>query len=384
MTPEPFTISVPESTLDDLRDRLSRIRWPMDLDNEDWKYGTSGSYLRPLMEYWGDGFDWRAVESEINAFENYRVEIEGVPIHFLRQRSSSPDAVPLLLMHGWPWTFWDFRDFIRELADPEANEPAFDIVVPSLPGFGFSSPIEVTGIGAAGAARMMNTLMTRVLGFDRFALLGGDWGAVIGQRMAMEFPENLIGAHLSRYRRPAGTVVGLSTATADDYGPSEVGDFERDQRGMRMAASHGTVHTMDPQTLAYALEDSPVGLASWLIERRRAWSDCDGDLDSVMTRDDLLTLCTIYWVTSTIGSAMRFYWETAHEAPPAIGEGKVITCPLAIGVLPADVNALPRKFAEEDTNLVRWTRYPRGGHFGPAEVPELLAEDLRSFVNQIR
>lgn len=378
--PEAYEIRVPEAVLADLRARLAATRWPRDADNADWKYGASAAYLRSLVDYWLEGYDWRAAESQMNAFENYRVVIDDVPIHFLRQRSSRPDAVPLLLLHGWPWTFWDYRDMVLPLSEPPADQPAFDVIVPSLPGFGFSSPMETTGVGAAGAAGIMRTLMKQVLGFERFVVLGGDWGAVIGQRMAMDHPEDLIGVHLSRYRRPAGTAVGLSNATAADYGPAEAGEFDRDQAGARLTASHATVHTLDPQTLAFALEDSPVGLAAWLIERRRAWSDCAGDIERSHSRDDLLTLVTIYWATSTIGSSMRFYWETAHEPAPVRGAGRVIECPVAIAVLPADISALPRTFAEEDTNLVRWTRLPRGGHFGPFEVPDLMVEDVRAFV----
>ncbi|MBK1787124.1 epoxide hydrolase family protein [Prauserella cavernicola] len=390
MTPrvEQFAIEASDSELDDLRRRLRSTRWAADPHNDDWRYGTSRAYLAPLVQYWIDEYDWRAQEARMNRFEHYRVELDGVPVHFLYRRGAGPAPVPLLLTHGWPWTFWDFADMIEPLADPEAwggqAGDDFDVVIPSLPGFGYSSPLTVPGIGVAATARLWRRLMREVLGYERFAALGGDFGAVVTQRMAQDFPADLIGVHLSRYRRPAGAAgVGVSVAGPQDYGPDEAGDHERDRAGAALVASHLAVHSHDPQTLAFALSDSPVGLASWLLERRRNWSQCGGDLESVYSRDDLLTGVMIYWLTGTIGSSMRYYWESAREdAPPP--ENSRIEVPLAIGVLPGDVSALPRLHAEQDTDLRRWTRYPRGGHFGPAEVPELIVADLREFFRALR
>lgn len=385
---ERFTIETPAGDLEELRRRLSSTRWAADPHNVDWKYGTSRSYLEPLVRYWIDEFDWRAQEAKMNRFEHYRVELDGVPIHFLYRRGVGPAPMPLLLTHGWPWTFWDYAEMIEPLADPAATggDPAdsFDVIVPSLPGFGYSSPLTVPGIGAVATARLWRRLMREVLGYERFAAMGGDFGAVVTQRMAHDFPWDLIGVHLSRYRRPAGVAgVGVSVAGPQDYGEDEAGDFERDRAGAALTASHLAVHSNDPQTLAFALNDSPVGLASWLLERRRNWSQCGGDLESVYSRDQLLTTVMIYWLTGTIGSSMRYYWESAREDAPPPANPR-IDVPLAVGVLPGDVSALPRRHAEEDTNLRRWTRYPRGGHFGPAEVPELIVEDLREFLRDLR
>ncbi|WP_345527676.1 epoxide hydrolase family protein [Nocardioides endophyticus] len=386
--PQRFTIDVPEAVLKDLRHRLAATRWSDDPGNDDWRYGTSSAYLRSLVEYWLDGYDWRAHEARMNRFEHYRVEIDNVPIHFLRRGGTGADPVPLLLTHGWPWTFWDFAEMIEPLADPAAHgggpRDGFDLVVPSLPGFGFSSPLTRTGVGAATTAGLWSRLMTEVLGYERYGAMGGDFGAVVTQRLAHERPDELIGVHLTRYRRPSGAAgVAAVTGGREDYGPDEQGDYERDRAGAALTASHLAVHTHDPQSLAIGLHDSPVGLAAWLLERRRSWSDCGGDLESVYTKDELITTIMLYWVTGTIGSSLRYYWETAREDRPLTG-GARIDVPLAVGVLPGDVSALPRRHAEEDTDLRQWTRLPRGGHFGPAEVPDLLVADLRDFFRPLR
>ncbi|MDT9592139.1 epoxide hydrolase [Nocardioides zeae] len=381
---ERFVVDVPDADVEDLRDRLRRTRWGDDPGNEDWAYGTPRSYLEPLVRYWAEEYDWRRHEDAINAHPHARATLDGVRVHYLHRRGVGPAPMPLLLTHGWPWTFWDFAKMIDPLTNPAAHggDPAdaFEVVVPSLPGFGFSSPLTRTGVGAGATAGLWRSLMRDVLGHRRFGAMGGDFGAVVTQRMAQEDDGALVGVHLTRYRRPAGTAgVAASVAGPDDYGPDEAGDHARDQAGATLVASHLAVHSHDPQTLAHALHDSPVGLASWLLERRRAWSD--GELDDVYTRDELLTTISLYWFTRTIGSSMRYYRDTALEGPAPAGR---IDVPVAIGVLPRDVSALPRRHAEEDTDLRRWTRFPRGGHFGPAEVPELLVEDLREFFRPLR
>lgn len=386
--PEQFTIDVADDVLDDLRWRLANTRWSPDPGNDDWRYGTSRAYLETLVEYWLDAYDWRVHETRMNRFEHHRVELDGVPIHFLRSPGVGPSPVPLVLTHGWPWTFWDFAEMLEPLSDPAAHggDPAdaFEVIVPSLPGFGFSSPLARTGVGAATTAGLWSRLMTDVLGHQRYGAMGGDFGAVVTQRLAHDHPDELIGVHLTRYRRPSGSAgVAASVGGRDDYARDEMGDYERDQAGAALTASHLAVHTRDPQSLAHGLHDSPVGLAGWLLERRRNWSDCDGDLESVYSRDQLITTIMLYWVTGTIGSSLRYYWETALEDRPLAG-GTRIDVPVAVGVLPRDVSALPRRHAEEDTDLRRWTRFPRGGHFGPAEVPDLLVEDLRAFFRPLR
>ncbi|MCW2495317.1 epoxide hydrolase family protein [Jatrophihabitans sp.] len=388
--PEQFRIDIPEVTLADLAERLRRTRWPTDPENEDWRYGTSRAYLEPFVQYWLTEYDWRAQEAAMNRFDHFRVVIDGVPVHYLLRRGTGPNPVPLLLTHGWPWTFWDLNQVIEPLADPGAHggDPAdaFDVVVPSLPGFAFSSPLRQTGVGVARTAELWRTLMRDVLGYQRFGAQGSDFGAVVTQRLAEDHPEDIVGVHLSRYKRPAGSATpGASAVRPEDYGPDEAGDFERNAAGLALAASHLAVHTNDPQSLAYGLTDSPAALAAWILERRRSWSDNDGDIEQAFTRDHLITTLMLYWVTDTVGSSLRFYWETAREgARPPHGGEQVVTVPVAVGVMPKDVQAMPRRHAEEDTDLRRWTRFPRGGHFGAAEVPDLMVEDLRAFFRPLR
>lgn len=390
--PDRFTVAIPDSAIDDLKRRLSTTRWAPDFGNDDWRYGTSRAYLESFLAYWRDEYDWRAAEAAMNRFDHYRVVIDGVPVHYIHSRATGRDPVPLILTHGWPWTFWDLAPVIGPLADPAAHggDPTdgFDVVVPSLPGFGFSSPLTTTGIGATATAHLWRRLMHDVLGYPRFGAQGADFGAIVTQQMAMLSSEDLIGVHLSRYKRPAGRR-GMTTGSVspEDYGPDEEGEWERQQRAMPLAASHLAVHTHDPQSLAYGMHDSPVALAAWILERRRAWSDNDGDLEAAFDREFLATTLTLYWLTETFASSVRLYWETAGEEPidlPKGKEGKVISAPTAIGVLPRDVIVLPRKHAEEDTDLRRWTKFSAGGHFGPKEVPDLLVEDLRAFFRPLR
>lgn len=385
--PERFEIAVADEVLEDLARRLRATRWPTDPGNEDWRYGTNRRWLEELVAYWLDGYDWRAQEAALNRFDHYRVTLDGVPVHYLHRRGVGPDPMPLVLTHGWPWTFWDFGGVIEALADPASHggDPAdaFEVVVPSLPGYGFSTPLTRTGVTVRTTAALWVRLMADVLGHQRFGAHGGDWGASVSAQLGHEFPEHLVGVHLSL---PVLMKVSYySGLRAEDYGPGEEGWFDRMQRRMATAASHVAVQSQDPQTLAYALNDSPVGLASWLLERRRLWSDHQGDVFDALSRDFLLTSVMLYWVTGSIGSTMRFYWENwrqprrlVHDRTPSI------EVPTAMAVFPNDLVFVPRRLAEEHTNLARWTEMPRGGHFAAAEEPDLVVDDLRAFFRPLR
>ena len=385
--PEPFTIAVPDSVLEDLQQRLDRTRWPRDPGNDDWRYGTNRAWLQDLVAYWRDGYDWRVHEAEMNRFEHFRVVLDDVPIHFIRRRGEGPAPIPIILTHGWPWTFWDFAGVIDALADPAAHggDPAdaFDVIVASLPGYGFSVPLERTGVTVRTTAALWVRLMREVLGYDRFAAHGGDWGASVTAQLGHEFPEHLIGVHLSL---PVLLRVSYySGLSAEDYAPEEAGWFEKMQTRMATAASHVAVHTADPQTLAYALNDSPVGLAAWILERRRAWSDHTGDVYDALSRDFLLTNVTLYWVTESIGSTMRYYWENWRQSVRVVHDRiPAIEAPTGMAVFPNDLVFVPRRLAEEYTNLVHWTVMPRGGHFAAAEEPDLIVEDLRAMFRALR
>jgi len=386
-TPEPFEISIPDAELEDLRSRLSKWRRAADFANDDWRYGTNGEYLATLVDYWIDEYDWRAHEARINEFDHFRVAIDDIPIHYLHVRGQGPDPIPLVMTHGWPWTFWDFEKVLRPLSDPAAfgGDPAdaFDLIVPSLPGFGFSSPLEQSGVGFARTAELWHELMHNVLGYERYAAQGGDWGSLVTAAIGHLASDHLIGVHESM-----GGFLDLDYGAipADDYAPEERDWAERVARRTPAVTSHMAAHTTDPQTLAFALNDSPVGLAAWIVERRRAWSDCGGDVERRFSKDDLLTTLSIYWHTRTIGTSMRFYWESMGEARwhPVHDHSPAVPTPSGFAIFLEDNILVPRKTAERYANVQRWTVMPRGGHFAPAEEPELLIDDIRAFFRELR
>jgi pimeloyl-ACP methyl ester carboxylesterase len=386
MTPEPFEIHIDGALLEDLRGRLARTRFAPDFGNDDWRYGVPGGYLAELVEYWHTQYDWRSHEAAMNEFSHFRVELEGVPIHFLHQPGNGPAPIPLVLTHGWPWSFWDFRDVIGPLSDPGAHggDPAdaFDVVVPSLPGFGFSSPLTRTGVNLGFVAGLWDRLMRECLGYERYGAQGGDWGALVTATLGHRHADHLYGVHES--------LIGLlgfdyASVGPDAFGEGEEGWWDNVVAKSSTIGSHMAVHSSDPQTLAYGLHDSPAGLLAWMIERRRAWSDCDGDVESVFSRDDLLTLASLYWLTGTIGTSMRFYWENAR-APfePVHDREPACETPTGFAVFPRDVLLVPRRLAERHANIVHWSVMPRGGHFAPAEQPDLLVQDIRTFFRRGR
>lgn len=391
--PEPFTIHVEDELLDDLHRRIENTRWSPEIGNADWSYGANGSYLRSLSEYWLDGYDWRAEERAINRFSHYKVELEpGVPIHFIHVRGKGPSPLPIILSHGWPWTFWDWSDLIEPLTDPAKfggdAADAFDVIIPSLPGFGFSTPLGVSGITAPRVADLWHKLMHDVLKYDRYAAAGGDWGSFVTWELGTRYVPYLAGVYLSF--PPIWHAGGVENLKADDYAADESDWLRRTYRKWETAVSHLTVHSRDHQTLAWALNDSPIGLAAWLLERRRNWSDCGGQLESRYSRDFLLTNVMIYWVTQSIASSMQLYAEQyragsvsesnySEARPPARIEAAT-----GIGVYPEEVALLPRKVCEQAANLVYWNVLPEGGHFAPAEVPEIYSGELRRFFRALR
>jgi pimeloyl-ACP methyl ester carboxylesterase len=383
MKPSPFQVSIAEEKLIDLESRLRRTRWPAVVGEDGWAFGVPVAYMRELTDHWIDGFDWREQERAMNQLPQFTVEIDSTPIHFVHQKGVGPDPTPLLLTHGWPWSVWDFQKVIGPLTDPAAHggnpADAFDVVAPSLPGYGFSSPL-ARGVNIADTADLWLRLMRDVLGYDRFVAQGGDWGALVSGHLGHAYADDVLAVHLSI---PNVLSINWRALTRDDY-PGEEHLYDKMQERL-VHTSHLGVHTTDPQTLAFALEDSPVGLAAWMIDRRRNWSDCGGDVESVFDRDHLLMTATLYWATGTIASSMRFYWEAAHRRwAPAHDRLPVIEAPTAVARFPEDLIFAPRRLAEERANLQRWTEMPRGGHFAHMEAPDLLVEDLRDFVRPLR
>lgn len=389
MIAEPFAVAIPDEDLADLRARLGSVRWADDFGNGDWRYGVERGWLEEMIRYWRDDYDWRAQERAINRLPQFRVAIDGVPIHFVHVRGGGTNPVPLLLLHGWPWTFMDFHRLIGPLTDPVAHggdaADAFDLVIPSLPGHGFSMPLRQTGLDIPRHAAIFAKLMTGVLGYPRFGVGGGDWGAAISNYMAHAGPDEVIGLFATIPFYPG---LDLADLTDDAFAPDERWMLDRRAESAAAVVSHFTVQSTDPQTLAYALVDSPVGTAAWLWERRRAWSDCGGDPLAAYDRDFLCTLASIYWLTGTIGTSLRTYWEHAHAGglplKPLHDRTPAITAPAGYAVAPKEVMLVPRAFAERNTNLRRWSLLEKGGHFSFSEQPDLLTRELRAFFRPLR
>jgi pimeloyl-ACP methyl ester carboxylesterase len=377
-----FAVEVAEETLRDLRKRLERTRWPDEVEGAGWDYGTNLAYLRELVAYWRDQFDWRAQERAINQLHHYIAALDGCDIHFIHERGKGPNPLPLLLTHGWPGSFYEMHKLIPMLADPArfGADPAdaFDVVVPSIPGYGFSERPGRPGMARARIARMWDALMTQTLGYERFAAHGGDIGAGITTELGRSYPHDVIGIHL--------------TAVADPYlgpGAPELSATERayvalQERWEAEEGAYGHQQRTRPQTLAYGLNDSPVGLASWIVEKYRAWSDCGGDVERRFSKDELLTTITIYWATQTIGSSIRLYYESRRHPLPAFSAGERVTVPCGVALTTEAADHAPREWAERSYNVQRWTELERGGHFLALEEPELLAQELRAFFRPLR
>ncbi|CAN5227267.1 epoxide hydrolase [soil metagenome] len=379
----PFQVAIPESDLEDMKSRIRNTRWAPDFGNEDWGYGVERGWLEDMTRYWSEEFDWRDQERQINEFPQFMVEIDGIPIHFIHVKGKGPSPKPLILSHGWPWTFWDWRKVILPLSDPAAYggnaEDAFDIIVPSLPGFGFSVPLRDTNVGARKIADLWHLLMTDVLGYERYCAGGGDWGSTITGEIGHGYPESVIGVWLTLPNIPG---VKLWEITGDDFAPDEKWMWERSLDARPTIQSHSAVHRKEPQTIAYGLVDSPVGTAAWLWGRRRDWGDHNGDVLSLFDRDFLCTTASIYWLNKSIATSMRIYHDhyLGGQPPEARHDREVaIEVPTAFAVFPKELLLLPRQVAERKTNLVRWEVQPKGGHYPPSEQPELVIHELTEF-----
>jgi pimeloyl-ACP methyl ester carboxylesterase len=391
-TPEPFTLDVAQEVLDDLDERLGRVRWPDDPDNESWRFGVNRAYLEEFVGWWREKYDWRAVEAEINALPNYRVELDGQNVHYVHVPGVGPNPVPLVLTHGYPWSWWDYRKVIGPLAHPAAHggDPAdaFDVIVPSIPGYGFSTPMRRGGISAKATAGLWVRLVREVLGADRFVTAGGDWGAVISIMLGHLYPDDLRGVYV--------TLPNFAPALRNRFEGFELDDLEPDERAWyerewRQGARPGRpiVRTdrnlFAPQTDAYAGTDSPLALAVEIVDGRRRYGETNGDVESVFTREELVTNVMLYWVTETWASAKRFYWFTARDPVELVpGREPLVPVPTGVGLFPGEVFYVPKRFVERDANLVHWSPQPAGGHFAACEQPELFVGDLRRFARTLR
>ncbi|MER6302149.1 epoxide hydrolase family protein [Kitasatospora sp. NPDC001539] len=385
----PFRIAVPESDLEDLRQRLDRTRWPDELPGVGWAYGVPRDYLTELARYWRHEYDWRAAEERLNRWPQFTTTIDGANIHFLHVRSAEPDAVPLLLSHGWPGSIVEFTELIGPLTDPRAHgaegAPAFHLVIPSLPGFGFSGPTRETGWEYRRVAAAFAELMRR-LGYDAYGVQGGDWGSAISRELGRVHPERVIGVHLNLVPGAAAETEPTEEELAALAAPERarmLASWERMREWNRERKGYADIQTTRPQTLAYALTDSPVGQLAWIAEKFKEWTDSAERPEDAVSRDDLLTNVMLYWLTGTAGSSARLYYERAHAdywGRPA----EPSTAPTAVALFPAENFLVLRHIAERTNTIVRWTELDRGGHFAAMEQPDLLAADIRAFFGGLR
>lgn len=377
LEPAAYGIGVPQAVLDDLRARLAATRWPDEIPGIGWDQGASLEYLQSLVATWRNGFDWRAQEKRLNELRHFRITFDGLGIHFVYERGRGPAPLPLVLTHGWPSSFAEYLTLIPLLTDPAAHGgDAFDVVVPSLPGYGFSDRPRAAGIENRAIAGLWCKLMDS-LGYRRFGAHGSDIGAGVTARLGLRHPDRIVGIHLSS---PAFPVPPQPRTSAEQR------FLAAEERWELSEGAYSAIHETKPQTLGYGLTDSPAGLAAWIIEKFRAWSDCGGDVESRFSRDWLLTNLTIYWATQTITSSTRLYWDYRHHGTPLTADDPVPT-PAGFAIFANDFcppGRPPRELAERYYNVRRWTEFERGGHFPALEEPELLARELREFFRPFR
>jgi pimeloyl-ACP methyl ester carboxylesterase len=378
---QPFKIHVGDEVLADLRARLERVRWPDEVAESRWRYGTDLAYMKELVAYWRENYDWRTQEMRLNALRQFTAPLSGIDLHFIHVRGVGPKPLPLLLSHGWPGSIWEFHKLIPLLTDPGAHgaDPAdaFTVVAPSLPGYGFSFKPNQPRFGISEIADVFARLMTDVLGYKRFGAQGGDWGAFITSRLGLAYATRLAGIHVTllSLRRDIG-------APADPT-EDEKRYFEELRQWEREETGYQSIQGTKPQTLAYGLTDSPVGLAAWIVEKFRTWGDCGGDVERRFSKDVLLTNVMLYWVTGAINSSLWPYFARRHSPWPFPANQR-IEVPTAYASFPREILHPPRAWAERAYNIKRWTLMPAGGHFAALEEPEALVADIRAFFRDLR
>ena len=383
MEVRPFTIAVEDSVLEDLRQRLADTRWPDEIPNTGWDYGSNLGYMKDLVEYWQTAFDWRKQEAKLNVFDHFKSEVDGLDIHFIHEKGKGPNPIPLIITHGWPSCFFEMTKIIPLLADPASHggddADSFDVVAPSLPGFGFSGHSQERGMEVQRVADMWNKLMTQNLGYPRFAAQGGDIGSGVTARLGFAHSDSLFGIHLTSITRPT-PYLGPGSRPLTDAEQALITQREKwfDDEG-----GYNHIQGTKPQTLAYGLNDSPVGLASWIVEKYRTWSDCGGDVEKSYTKDELLTIVTIYWVTHTISSSTRMYYENQKNLW-VMEQNQKVPAPAGMAMFPQEISKPPKEWGERSYDVQRWTEMTKGGHFAALEEPQLLAEEVRAFFRRFR
>lgn len=383
MQVRPFAIDIDPARLDDLRQRVRATRWPAAMHASDWHEGTSLAFMQRVAHHWIEDFDWRAQQARLNALPQFLAEIDGLDIHFVHQRGHGPDPLPLVITHGWPGSFAEMARIVPLLADPGAHgaDPAdaFHVVVPSLPGYGFSQAPDRPGFGPHRIAALWAELMAG-LGYARYGAQGGDWGASVSTWLAQRYPQRVAGLHLNfipgSYRPPLGE--GLPPLSAE-----EQAFLSGIEAWAKTEGAYSHIQATKPLSLAYGLMDSPVALAAWMLEKFRAWSDCDGDVVQLLGLDALLTNVCLYWFSGTADATLRLYRENSLH-PVHLQRGETVAPPLGVAQFPHELPMPPRSWVERGYNVARWTTMPKGGHFAAMEQPELLARELRAFFRPLR
>ncbi len=377
----PFTISVPESMLVDIRARVAAFPWHEMPDDGGWAYGANLDYMKALAAWWLDGYDWRAAERAFNRFPQFIAEVDGVDIHYIHERGSGSSPLPLLISHGWPGSVFEFLEIIEPLAHPERfggdAADAFDVIAPSLPGYGWSGK-PARPIGPRAVAALFAGLMGETLGYERFIAQGGDWGAAISSWIGFEHAPPCAGVHLN--------MMGVRAAGAAPEGEDETRWARAARRTLDSEGAYMRQQSTKPQTLSYAMMDSPVGVAAWIVEKFHGWSDLhDGDIEGVYTKDQLLTNVMVYLVTRTFNTASWIYYGHRRSGDRFLPEGGRIEVPVGVAAFPAEfIPWPPRRYVERAYNVVRWTDMPRGGHFAALEEPDRLVADIRAFARRLR
>lgn len=373
-----FEVKFGARAVSDLRRRLERTRWPSEVENSGWTYGTNLGYLQELCGYWQEQYDFEAQAAYLNRMPQFTAAVDGFRLHYVLQEGKGPDPLPLVFSHGWPGSFFEVHKILDLLTDPGAHggDPAdaFTVVAPSLPGYGYSEIPTQPGYGQAKTAELFDGLM-QGLGYRRYGAQGGDWGAIITAHLGQKFPQRVAGAHLNMPFAGAG---GRAPETDEERAFAE-----RAQRWQQAEAGYQRIQGSKPQTLAYGLTDSPAGLAGWITEKWRTWSDCHGDIESRFTKDEILTNISIYWFSGTINSSTRYYYEAFNDPARNMLAGRV-EAPSGFSVFPGEIISAPRSMIERMYNVTAWSEHDRGGHFAAMEEPELLAQDVRDFFRPLR
>ncbi len=375
-----FVIQIEDSVLEDLSSRLERTRLPDQIPGTGWEYGSDRAYMEELLEYWRTEYDWRQHEAALNELPHFKAPIDGIEMHFVHIRSQEPNALPLVVTHGWPGSVYEFMEVVGPLTDPVAHgrnaEDAFHLVLPSMPGYGFSGPARERGMSVDRVASVVAQLMAQ-LGYDRYGAQGGDWGSGVASWLARDHPERVVGIHLN--------MVGGGPPAGMENPEEGIPEWELQRHKERAAwwqgeNAYGNIQGSKPLTLAYGLNDSPAGLAAWVVEKFRTWSDCNGDIESRFTKDQLLTNIMLYWATESMPSAVRLYFESRRRGR----RPERVEAPTAVAVFPGEIFFSPRKWVEARYNVVQWTEMPRGGHFAAMEEPELFVKDVAKFFRGLR